>query len=159
MPSFSPPLWFLFPRNHTLSSTRCPRATWHEIAPLCESAPSSLQLSPFSPSLNKQALSPSFGFHPLTLHHLVEILQEDLPGSLVDKTLSSQCSGLGSIPGRGTKAPHTATKSASHAFWARRPQLKKPAVKSLHSALKTRCNPWERNLTRMAIRVQEWCVC
>ena len=72
----------------------------NQLCPLCSSA--------HHFSFPKQALSPSFGFDPLTLYHLVETLQEDLPESLVDKTLSSQCS---SIPDQGTKIPHIATKS------------------------------------------------
>ena len=35
----------------------------------------------------------------------------DFPGGPVAKTLSSQCRGLGLIPGQGTKIPQAATKS------------------------------------------------
>ena len=56
------------------------------------------------------------------------------PGGPVAKTLYSQCRGLGSIPGQGTRFPHAATKS-SHAA---------PRAHTLHQGL-TRCT--ERRCT------------
>ena len=40
----------------------------------------------------------------------------DFPGGSVVKTPCSQCRGPGSIPGQGTKIPHTTTKPTQHNY-------------------------------------------